>query len=771
MRRLIFLILTLGSFCRADLIPKPRSIQEEAGQLVVDVQTAVIAPKTLSGHAHVLTTALQQTTGYAHRFRTAQEVGRMTFKRSIRLDLIDSEKTGFYRIEVTPDGATIHGGDPAGLMHGVQTFVQLLPVSEKPLPRALLPAQIIEDWPETTRRIFHLDVSAHLYPVADLKSLIDWLSFHKITEFHLQLNGDHGWRMESLKFPKLHEIGSVRASTPPYGDPTGSDSTEYGGYYTQDSLKELIAHGQSRAVEIVPAFTFTTGASALIAAYPSLGAAPAKVANTWQDHQVGILENDESLQFLETLLEEIAPFFPSQFVRLEGPDTPLHGKLQTILAKHQKDLFRPTNIPTSDFSVYPRPKEAELLIAAKLEAEEGFNPVSQVYQLKSDQIAQATLRTRYVPEFGKLQYLVFPRLAAFAEATWLPASSLKYEDFRSRLDTLDRRYRLGRIMASKTYDPPANQALFKTIVTSSIASHKDHPPVMIFDGQTDTFFWSKDGLQGGDHLTLEFPWPATGNLSAATGQLTTGDGVLESAVLEFSSDGQEWTSGGEFFEGAVSAPFPPKTRFARIRVTEAQDTPLIMGEVILSVPLLAPLHEESREIELPFSKKKIKLTFKADFQKHPELRDKVDLARTIFFEEWLKYATKVGTAHYPDTPHDFEIKPGEPGQGTKEQTRQWVLKRLIPRVQKYPVSAPLWLTSGITSRLLGDLAAEPDQSKYKEGGPNTAAFLQWVVGRFGEEILITISEECRNGNYSEARWKFFTKQTLQELAALYQDGE
>jgi len=771
MRIFMALSLLIGSLAKGDLIPMPRSIQENPGNLIVDVQTAVIAPKNLAGHAEVLTKALQKTTGYVHRFRTIQQAGRMTFKRAIRLGLADSEKPGFYLIEVTPEGATITGSDPAGLMHGMQTFVQLLPLAEQPLPRALIPAQTIKDWPETARRIFHLDVSAHLFPAHEMKSLIDWLSFHKLTELHLLLNGDSGWRMESLKFPKLHEIGSVRASTLPYGDPTGSDSTEYGGYYTQEILRELVAYGQTRALEIVPAFTLTTGASALIASYPELGKEPVEVANTWEDRKVGILQDDTSHKFLETLFAEVATIFPAKLIRIEGRESAFHETLGTILAQQQKTLFLPGSIATTDFSVYPRPKESELLIAAKLQAEEGFNPVHQVYQLRPGNIAQATLRTRFVPEFGKLQYLVFPRIAAFAEVTWLPASALEYDDFRNRLDTLDKRYRLGEVTASKAYDPPAREALHKTIVTSSIEAHEGHPPVQIFDGRDDTFFWSAGGLIEGDHLTLEFPWRATGDLAITTGQIGIAEGTLETGVLEFSSDGTEWIMGGSFFNGAVSALIPDKARFARIRVTGGQDTALIMAELALSVPLLAPVHEESREVELPFSKEKIKLTFRADFHAHPELRDEVNLAREIFFKEWLSLAVRIGTAHSPDTPRDFEIQPGEPGQASPEETRQWLLKRLIPGLQKYPVSAPLWLATGIASRLLSDLPQHPVKSQYKEGGPQSAAFLEWLVGKFGEEILIAISQECRSGNYAEARWKFYTNKTLTELAVLYQDDK
>ena len=297
----------------------------------------------------VLTAALQKTTGYVHRFRTIKQVARLRYKRAIKLSLGKFEKPEFYRIEITPEGATIQGSDLPGLMHGIQTMAQLLPIAEQPLPRALIPAQIIQDWPENPRRVFHLDVSAHLFPTDDLKSLIDWLSFHKLSELHLQLNGDHGWRMESLKFPKLHEIGSVRTSTPPFGDPTGSDSTEYAGYYPQEKLKELIAHANSRAITVVPTFTFTTGATSLIASYPELGDSPLKVANTWKDRKVSILQTESTLKFLDELLAEVAELFPAEIIRVEGGSSEFHDSLEKIIERHQKKLLLSDNIKTTDF--------------------------------------------------------------------------------------------------------------------------------------------------------------------------------------------------------------------------------------------------------------------------------------------------------------------------------------------------------------------------------------------------------------------------------------
>jgi hypothetical protein len=763
---LLFLPALLGA---QELVPLPRKITQGSGQLLVDVRTAVIAPAELTGSAEVLATALQKTTGFLHRIRTPEQVGRMRFKRAIRLSLDSSmQRKGSYRLKVTPEGATITAGDPTGVMHGAQTLANLLPVSQKNQQRALLSAMTIEDHPETSRRIFHLDVGSHLFPTDDLKSLIDWLSFHKINEFHLQLNNNHGWRMESLAFPKLHKIGSVRSSTPPYGDRSGSDSTEYGGFYTQDKMRELVKHARKREVRIIPGFSLTTGAAPIIAAYPELGEQPARVVPVWKTAPVGLRDSESTLNFLDKLFTEVAGIFPDHEIRLEGPKAPLHSRIESLLAKGQTKLFWADSLPSTDLSRYPRPAPDELLIDPKREAEGGFNPVSQVYQIKTvPGGAQATLRTEFVHDFEKLEYLVFPRLAAFAEATWLPADSLNYEDFRNRLQALQRRYRDSGIIFSEPYDPPVAQTLHNTVVRTSMTARSDHPAQLIFDGRPETFFRSANHPRKDDHLTLEFPWAATGTVSVTTGLPGTTTEILESGMLELSADGQTWHTSVPFIAGTAESPVRDTTRFLRIRASDGQDHPLILHEVSLSEPLLAPLHEESRSIELPITKKKITLTFRADFRDHPGLRASILEARAIYFSEWLPLARKLGVSHEPKTPRDFEIEGGEPNVTVKTEVRRWMLSRMIPWLQNYPETAPDWFQSGLASLLLEDLPAQPKKSKYLEGGPESAAFLKWIEKTYGGSVLTTISSDCQRGQYRDILWNKLTQKSLEELAEGY----
>ena len=113
----------------------------------------------------------------------------------------------------------------------------------------------------------------------------------------------------------------------------------------------------------------------------------------------------------------------------------------------------------------------------------------------------------------------------------MPASNLNYEEFRTRLDSLDNRYRLSKVYASLVYDPPAKKAIYDTIITSSIEAREGYSPELIFDGKLDNFFWSLGGLKDNDHLTAEFPWPATGEVTVRTGKNGIDVGILESGIL------------------------------------------------------------------------------------------------------------------------------------------------------------------------------------------------------------------------------------------------
>ncbi len=276
------------------LLPYPKKVEANGDDLLVDLQTAVVAEKALFGVAEVLVGRLQDLTGYRHRM-TVPTKGRLLWPRPFRLELGRVRGEGSYELKITKEGVWLKGEGQVGVANGVQTLVQLLPRKKKPIGSAKIKGLEIVDWPSSERRIFHLDVSGHLLSTDDLKRVIGRLAFHKINELHLQLNGDAGWRMESLRFPQLHQVGSVRASTPPRGNIVGSDGVEYGGYYTQKNLREVVKEGERYGMMVVPAFSFQVGASAILASLPELGdGEKVEVATTWEPRKVGLESLGES---------------------------------------------------------------------------------------------------------------------------------------------------------------------------------------------------------------------------------------------------------------------------------------------------------------------------------------------------------------------------------------------------------------------------------------------------------------------------------------------
>ena len=743
---------------------------------MIDAQTTVITPEAFLDHAKVVTDSLTRMSGFLHRSLTLKQAGRMEFRRPIRLEIKPSEHAGSYRMEITPNGITIAGSDPEGLMHGVQTFNQMMPSPEKPMQRMELPCQTISDWPESGRRIFTVDTSAHMFSTPQLKEFVDWLAFHKLNELHLFLNGDAGWRMESVEFPKLHQVGSVRASTPPYGDPTGSDGTQYGGYYTQDNLRDLVAHGKSRGVKIIPGFHFSTGASAIIASYPRLGTTPAKVEVTWQDREVSLSPGEASGEFIKGLLEEVTAIFPDG-VRVEGDDV----KWVTGLAP--KIPLVGGGSTQTDFSVYGLPAAAELLTDRAREARPGLNTVKNVYSLAAGESMEATLKTELVHDYEKFQYQVFPRIAAFAEAAWLPAEEKKYEDFRTRLTDMMGRYRRAKVNASETYEVYDRIALHGTEVTTTMEFLDNRWPELAFDGEKKTSF-RVNSAKKGDVLTFKFPCELEGDVTVATGG-ENGDlpSILADGVLEVSADGEEWEPLTEFLNGLAAVTIPEGMSFLRIRVTYDQDHALILHELELSRPLLVPDLVDTRNVPLVrFEKGKpvnyeLPITFVVNFEKHPERRDEIAAMREFYFKQWVQVTNSLGLVGDARVPDRIEIDPSEFGELSDADAEDYLLTKMFSEIQQYRDDAPPWFVSGMLALIRHKLVPESTWSKSfpgkadlenpLAGGVQTAAFLEWAAMKYSPALVQSISQDCSYGGYREETWEVFANQPLQDVLTEY----
>ncbi|SHG22149.1 beta-N-acetylhexosaminidase [Pedobacter caeni] len=231
-----------------------------------------------------------------------------------------------YVMEVFSKTTTIRSASAVGIFYGVQTLIQLLPPSAKPFPLQFQ-AVSITDYPRFAYRGMHLDVSRHFFDVSFVKKYIDYLAMHKLNYFHWHLTDDHGWRIEIKKHPKLTAIGAWRDGTIIGLYPgTGNDGIRYGGYYTQEEVKEVIRYAAERYITIIPEIEMPGHSMAVLAAYPELSTTPKlpkKVAETWgifNKFNNVLLPSEQTFSFLEEVLTEVMELFPSPYIHIGGDE-------------------------------------------------------------------------------------------------------------------------------------------------------------------------------------------------------------------------------------------------------------------------------------------------------------------------------------------------------------------------------------------------------------------------------------------------------------------
>lgn len=240
-----------------------------------------------------------------------------------------TEKSGSqeaYTLHASSEKIVIDGSSPAGIFYGVQTLIQMAYPQYQDKDKIIIPNVAIEDQPGFQWRGMHLDVSRHFFPVEFVKKMIDMLALHKMNTFHWHLADDQGWRIEIKRYPKLTEIGGWRDETligHASDQPEKFDGIRYGGYYTQDQIRDVVAYAQSRYVTIVPEIEMPGHAVAALSAYPeySCTGGPFKVYPKW-----GITEDaycagkEGTFEFLENILEEVAGLFPGAYMHIGGDE-------------------------------------------------------------------------------------------------------------------------------------------------------------------------------------------------------------------------------------------------------------------------------------------------------------------------------------------------------------------------------------------------------------------------------------------------------------------
>ncbi len=328
MRRssLLFSIIILMTACSKEkpaevaIVPKPVSVSISGDALDWGGQVRVTSPseEAVIPVVKYLSDALAGKT-----IPMGAEGGTSIDLQLVKYDSVVPE--GFYRLMVASKGITIESNTSTGLFYGTISLLQIMPGKEQ---AARIPYLEIRDYPRFPYRGQMLDVSRHFFPTSFIKQYIDWLAFHKFNYFHWHLTDDQGWRVEIKQYSKLQEVGAFRKETlvGHYADqPQKFDGLRYGGFYTQEEIKDIVQYAAERFVTVIPEIEMPGHALAALAAYPELGCTggPYEVGKVWGVHEdVFCAGKEETFQFLQAVLDEVITLFPSPYIHIGGDECP-----------------------------------------------------------------------------------------------------------------------------------------------------------------------------------------------------------------------------------------------------------------------------------------------------------------------------------------------------------------------------------------------------------------------------------------------------------------
>ncbi len=439
-----------------------------------------------------------------------------------------------YKLMVNDTSITIVASDNGGFLYGIQSLLQLLPtaIESKELVtenvRWLVPNVTIEDQPRYEWRGLMLDLSRHFFDKEYIKKTIDGLAMHKMNVLHLHLVDDQGWRIEIKKYPKLTEVGAWRVDQEDaHWNARKNNSPEekgtFGGFLSQEDLKEIVAYATANNVEVIPEIEMPAHVTSAIAAYPYLSCHGESVGvpsgGLWPITDIYCAGKESSFEFLEDVLAEVMEIFPSKYIHIGGDEATktnwgkcnhckkrmqtegLHDveelqsyfvkRMEKFINNHGKKLVGWDEIiegglaPDATvmswrgaepgfkasaqghdvvmtpgthcyFDHYQGPQDIEPA------AWGGYSPLSKVYQFdpiidsmtvkqKSHILGgQANLWAEFVTTDQHSQYMIYPRIAALAEAVWSPKELRNWEDFSSRIINTFERYEYKGINYAKS---------------------------------------------------------------------------------------------------------------------------------------------------------------------------------------------------------------------------------------------------------------------------------------------------------------------------------
>ncbi len=572
---------------RISIIPQPAVLREGTGTFTIDPATAIVVGTSdpeARKVAEMLNVELKKAAGFSLNIENAPR------KKSIQFLLSPEEPLGNegYRLAVSTEEISIFAPKPAGLFYGLQTLLQLMPkeIESKQVVKNIswtVPAVNISDRPRFGWRGLMLDVSRHFFTVDEVKAFIDDMARYKYNLMHFHLTDDQGWRLEIKSLPKLTEVGAWNVKKTGrfnyFTPPADNEPRDFGGFYTQEQMKELIKYAKDHYVDIMPEIDVPGHSLAAIASYPDLSCTPGTYKVNSGDpfmdwHNDGTFTaridntlcpaNEKVYGFLDKVFTEVAALFPFEYIHMGGDECAknfweksaevkalmqreklkdMHevqsyfvGKVSKIVGSKGKKMMgwdeilegglvkdasvmswrgmkggieaakmghevvmTPTTHAYFDYMQGDAAIEPPVYASLRLKKTYEFEPLPEGVDPKLIKGGQANLWTEQIYNTRHMQYMLWPRAMAIAEAVWSPKQSRNWNNFVGRVeDHFGRFQQADRKYAPSIYDP-------------SVKVSKDAKGNLLLDFETEI-----DGLTVHYSFDNSFPdyhYPAYGRTS------------------------------------------------------------------------------------------------------------------------------------------------------------------------------------------------------------------------------------------------------------------
>ena len=324
----MFSVVALAQTPRADyrVVPLPDEINGiKSADFRLTEQCLINYPtgnREMERNASMLSQYIEELTGIHLSTRPTLNAKDRIGNISLLIDpKVDNDEG--YSILITTKGIEISGQSPAGVFFGMQMLRKSLPIATA--KEILMSAAQIKSSPRFGYRGMHLDCVRHFFSVETVKRYIDIMALHGMNRLHWHLTDDQGWRVEIKKYPRLAEVGGWRNGTTLGHNSPVNDGIRYGGYYTQDQIRDIVRYAADRYITIIPEIDMPGHMVAALTAYPELGCTggPYEVWGMWGVHDdILCVGKDHTLEFVKDVLNEVMELFPSEYIHIGGDESP-----------------------------------------------------------------------------------------------------------------------------------------------------------------------------------------------------------------------------------------------------------------------------------------------------------------------------------------------------------------------------------------------------------------------------------------------------------------